>query len=112
MRPYFWWLKRRHLIFDSNANGAETSVAFLAGLKLTALLIIPKPRRASIARPMEIEMFETETTKNKSPRMIDRRVFFGLSAAGLAGLADAADKMIEDLFWWSSALKNARESTR
>jgi NAD(P)H-dependent FMN reductase len=32
--------------------------------------------------------------------------------AGLAGLADAADKMIEDLFWWSTALKNARESTR
>ena len=32
-------------------------------------------------------MFETENTKNKSPRVIDRRVFFGLSAAGLASLA-------------------------
>ena len=32
--------------------------------------------------------------------------------AGLADLADAADKMIEDLLWWSTALKNARESTR
>src|ERR1700730_1503665 len=32
--------------------------------------------------------------------------------AGLAGLADAADKMIEDLLWWSTALKNARESAR
>ena len=31
---------------------------------------------------------------------------------GLADLADAADKMIEDLLWWSTALKNARESTR
>ena len=32
--------------------------------------------------------------------------------AGLADLADAGDKMIEDLLWWSTALKNARESTR
>jgi NAD(P)H-dependent FMN reductase len=32
--------------------------------------------------------------------------------AGLADLTDAADKMIEDLLWWSTALKNARESTR
>ena len=32
--------------------------------------------------------------------------------AGLADLADAADKMIEDLLWWSTAVKNARESTR
>lgn len=31
-------------------------------------------------------MFETETTKNKSPRVIDRRVFLGMSAAALAGL--------------------------
>src|ERR1700680_4212379 len=32
--------------------------------------------------------------------------------AGLADLGDAADKMIEDLLWWTTALKNARESAR
>lgn len=32
-------------------------------------------------------MFETDITKEKSPRNIDRRVFLGLSATALAGLA-------------------------
>jgi NAD(P)H-dependent FMN reductase len=31
--------------------------------------------------------------------------------AGLAELTGAADKMIDDLLWWSTALKRAREST-
>jgi NAD(P)H-dependent FMN reductase len=31
--------------------------------------------------------------------------------AGLAELTGAADKMIDDLLWWSTALKRARESS-
>jgi len=42
-------------------------------------------------------MFETETTKNKSPRVIDRRVFFALSAAALAGIALWRYKRPEDV---------------
>jgi NAD(P)H-dependent FMN reductase len=31
--------------------------------------------------------------------------------AGLAGLAEPAGKMIDDLLWWTAALKTARAST-